>query len=88
MAYQKLQASKAAPVTPSDTVNIPNPSVPDEIANEGNVLYVGTGGDLTVTTVSGDKITFVNIQGGSFLPIQVIKVWATGTTSSDIIALW
>jgi hypothetical protein len=51
-------------------------------------LYVGTGGDLVVTTASGDKTTFVNIQDGSFLPIQVVKVWATGTTADDIIALW
>lgn len=88
MAYQKLQASKAVDVTPSDTLNIPNPSTSDGIKNPGNVLYVGTGGDLVVTTVGGDKITFVNIQDGSFLPIQVVKVWATGTTADDIIALW
>jgi hypothetical protein len=88
MAYQKLQASKAAPVTPSDTVNIPNPSVPDESPNEGNVLYVGFGGDLKVTTVSGDDITFYNIQDSTFFPVQVVRVWATGTTAQDIIALW
>ena len=88
MAYQKLQARQAVGVTPSDANNIPNPTSPDGVPNEGNVLYVGTGGDLTVTTVSGDKATFVNIQGGSFLPIQIIKVWATGTTANDIIALW
>ena len=88
MAYQKLQASKAVEVTPNDAANIPNTGSPDGIPNAGNVLYVGTGGDLVVTTVSGDKATFVNIQGGTFLPIQVVRVWATGTTAADIIALW
>ena len=88
MAYQKLQARKAVEVTPSDTLDIPNPSSPDGIKNLGNVLYVGTGGDLVVTTAAEDKVTFVNIQGGSFLPIQVVKVWATGTTAANIIALW
>lgn len=88
MAYQKLQATKAVEVTPNDAVNIPNPTSPDGVANAGNVLYVGTGGDLVVTTVAGDKVTFVNIQGGTFLPIQVVKVWATGTTAANIIALW
>lgn len=87
MAYQKLQASKAVDVTPSDTLNIPSSS-PDGVPNAGNVLYVGTGGDLKVTTVAGDDVTFVNIQGGSFLPIQVVKVWNTGTTADDILALW
>ena len=88
MAYQKLQASRAAAVVPNDTVNIPNPSSPDGIANNGNVLYVGTGGNLKVTTAAGDDVTFVNVQGGAFLPIQVVRVWATGTTASNILALW
>lgn len=88
MAYQKLQATKAVDVTPSDTLNIPNPTSPDGVPNAGNVLYVGTGGDLKVTTVAGDDVTFVNIQGGAFLPIQVVKVWSTGTTADDILALW
>lgn len=87
MAYQKLQASRAVAVTPSDTALIPNPGGPDR-NNAGCVLYVGTGGDLVVTTVAGDKVTFVNTQGGTFLPIQVVKVWSTGTTAANIIALW
>ena len=39
MAYQKLQAGRAAVVTKSDTVNIPDPSGG---VNNGCVLYVGT----------------------------------------------
>ena len=88
MAYQKLQASKAVAVVPSDTVNIPNPSSPDGIANNGNVLYVGAAGNLRVMTVAGDDVTFSNVQVGTFLPIQVVRVFATGTTADDIIALW
>ena len=88
MAYQKLQATKAVDVTPSDTLNIPNPTSPDGVPNAGNVLYVGTGGNLKVTTVAGDEVVFANIQGGTFLPIQVVRVWATGTTAANIIALW
>ena len=47
MAYQKLQQSRAAVVTKSDTENIPNPG---NGAVEGCVLYVGTGGILRVLT--------------------------------------
>ena len=50
------------------------------------VLYVGTGGDLVVTTAGGDFVNFVGIAAGTFLPVQVIKVNAA--TAADIIALW
>jgi hypothetical protein len=62
MAYQKLQAGKAAAVTPSDTVDIPFPGSGDD-ANAGCVLYVGVAGDLKVRTVAGDDVVFVGMQG-------------------------
>lgn len=88
MAYQKLQGRSAVAVTPSDTLNIPSPSTEDGSGNNGCVLYVGGTGDLKVTTVGGNDVIFVNIQGGSFLPIQVVKVFATGTTATSIVAIW
>lgn len=85
MAYQKLQANRAVSVTPSNTVNI---SEGTEAPESGSVLYIGTGGDLKVLTVGNDEITFTNIQDGSFLPVQVLRVFSTGTTATNIIALW
>ena len=54
----------------------------------GAVLYIGTAGSLRVTTIAGDDITFVGINTGAFFPVQVKKVWLTGTSSGNIIALW
>jgi|TARA_R110000751_G_scaffold71929_2_gene145954 hypothetical protein len=88
MAYQKLQASRAAAVVPNDTTDIPNPANASGLGNNGNVLYVGAAGNLRVMTVAGDDVTFSNVQVGTFLPIQVVRVFATGTTADDIIALW
>lgn len=55
---------------------------------DGAVLYIGTTGTLKVTTVAGDDVTFTGVLSGSFFPVQVRKVWSTGTTASNIIALW
>jgi hypothetical protein len=85
MSYQKLQAGRAAAVTPSDTVNIPAVTGG---TNNGCVLYVGGDGDLKVTTIGGDDVTFVGVLAGTFLPVQVLRVWSTGTTATDIVALW
>ena len=52
------------------------------------VLYVGGAGNLRVTTTGGDTVVFNNIQAGTFFPVHVDKVWLTGTTATNIIALW
>ena len=88
MAYQKLQTSRAAAVVPSDTVNIPSVSSQDGRGNNGCVLYVGVGGNLRVLTAGGDDVTFTGIQNGEFLPVNVVRVFATGTSATGIIALW
>jgi len=55
---------------------------------EACVLYVGTGGNLRVLTASGQDVTFANTVGGTFLPVQVLKVFSTGTAASNLVALW
>lgn len=56
--------------------------------NEGCVLYIGTGGNLRVMTAGGDDVVFSNVLGGTTLPVQVIRVYATNTTASNIVAMW
>ena len=95
MANLKLQTSVAAVVTKSDTVNIPYPG--DSTAPPNNsawpcVLYVGTGGNLKVKTAGGNDVILYNVANGTFIPIQVVRVYATtgvaGTIASNILALW
>lgn len=74
-------ALSAASVTPSDTADLPNFS---------RMLYVGVGGadkDVRVTTLNGHDVTFTNVPTG-ILPVQAVKVWDTGTTAEEILALW
>lgn len=55
---------------------------------EGCVLYIGTGGSLRVLTVAGQDVLFTGVLGGTFLPVQVLKVFSTNTTASNLVALW
>jgi len=55
--------------------------------NEGCILYVGGTGDVVVETVAGNEVTFTGVQGGTFMPVQVLKVKTTGT-ATNIIAMW
>ena len=51
------------------------------------VLYVGGGGEITVTTAGGDVVNFVGIATGTFLPVQAIKVHPI-SSATNIVALW
>lgn len=56
--------------------------------NKAAVLYVGVSGDLRVEMAySGKTLTFIGAANG-YHPIQVNKVFSTGTTADSIIALW
>lgn len=68
----------ATAITPSDTVNLPSPSV----------VYVGGAGTVKVTTAQGDDVTFVGVNSGSVIPVQVIRVWASGLTASSLVRVY
>lgn len=90
MANLKLQTSRAAVVTPNDTINIPyvgDLTAAPNAAQWPCVLYVGTGGTLHILTAEGDDVSLVNVPDGTFIPIQVIRVF-TDSTAADILALW
>ncbi len=52
---------------------------------ECRALYVGTGGDATIT-VNGNAVLYKNLQGGMIVPLQATMV--TYVTASDIVALY
>ena len=70
-------AGAAAAITPHDTTHF--------APTRG--LYVGTGGDVKVTMLDGTAITFTAMTAGIVHPLQVVMVFSTGTTASNIVAL-
>ena len=60
------------------------------IGNQGCFLYVGGAGNVRVTTIGQDIVTFSGALAGKILPIQVLKVHsvASGTTATLLNALW
>jgi hypothetical protein len=83
------QAFNAEVVTPNDNADLTlSGGAIVEGSNNGACLYIGTGGDLQVTMLGGQVVVFTNIPSGTFMPIQVRRVWATNTTASDILSLY
>lgn len=77
----QLSVSTAVPITTAYKL------YRNDTPNIGCVLYVGAASDIKVTTAAGDVVTFKGVLAGSFIPVQVLRVWATGSPT-DIIALW
>ncbi len=77
MANISDPAPHAAAVTPSDVNDLPN---------SADALYVGGTGDLKATLIGGDVVTFAALPVG-WHPIRVRKVWSTGTTATNIVAV-
>lgn len=90
MSAQKLQANRATPISPSNTKNIVPPWVNvdgDSLPEVGCLLYIGGAGNVRVLTTGNDDVTFTAVAAG-FFPVQVIRVFSTGTTATNIIGLW
>lgn len=58
-----------------------------DLAHPVRSLYVGTAGNLRVTTVNGQDVTFVGVLAGTIIPVSVKRVWLTNTTANNIVGL-
>ena len=70
-----------------DTAQDVTPHDSNDLANEPfYAVWVGTGGNLRVDMCSGTgTVTLNNVASGQLLPIMVERIYATGTTASNII---
>lgn len=70
--------TSALAATPSDTTVL--------VPTAG--LYVGGAGNLTVVMAGdGGTVLFTAVPAGSFLPVSVTKIKATGTAATAIVIL-
>jgi hypothetical protein len=51
-------------------------------------VYVGGQGNLAVMMFDGSIIMLAGVVAGTLLPIRVLKVFATGTTASNLVGLY
>lgn len=67
-------------------------SVTPHDTNELNAIcrgiYVGGAGNVTIVTPSGDTLTFTAVPVGTILPVYARIIKATGTTATNLLALW
>ncbi|MBY3493871.1 MULTISPECIES: spike base protein, RCAP_Rcc01079 family [Rhizobium] len=69
----------ALAITPDDDNDLP--IIP-------SMMWLGTPGDVRITAVNGETVTFKNANLLPFLFSRAKRIHATGTTASDIILCW
>ena len=72
------QASSALAVTPSDSV---------DLANAPKALYIGVTGDITMRLANDTASVLFKAVPVGVLPVRPLRVYATGTTATNILAL-
>ena len=77
MLPSTTSATDAFTITPSDGT---------QLQTHVRSIYVGTGGNITVTMPSGD-VQFPNVPDGAILPVQTSWVKATGTTATNLVGM-
>ena len=53
-----------------------------------DAIWTGTGGDIVGVTKQGLQVDFLNVPANTILPVSFLKVLETGTTTSDMVALF
>lgn len=75
-----VSAHRASTITPSNTTVFEQPT---------RAIYVGGGGNITVDmTDGGTSVLFVALLAGVIYPLQVTRVYSSGTTATNLVALY
>ena len=83
--FENFETGLTSPVENSLAVT---PNDGTDLSTTTRALWVGVAGDINIDTKGGGTVTLKNVAAGSLLPFRVSRVWATGTTATDIVALW
>lgn len=60
----------------------------NELATYSRWIFVGGTGAMKVTCVDGSVATFTGIPAGAILPVAAKLVWSTGTTATNMTAIY
>lgn len=69
----------ATEVTPSDT---------EDLTEICRGIWVGGQGNIKMDMADGDTVTFIGAAAGVVHPLQARRIYATGSTATNIIVLY
>jgi hypothetical protein len=74
-------AYNLASITPNDSTDLPQGTC--------TAIWVGNGGDIAIRChPMGSAVTLLNVPGGYQLNVEAERVMATGTTATNLVAMY
>lgn len=59
----------------------------DDFITKTRGIYISASANLHVIMAGGEEVTFIGLAGGVVHPLQIIKVFSTGTNAGGIIGI-
>ncbi len=85
-AYQYSSDTVASPGTRAVAITPHNTNALTDIPK---ALYVGVGGDITMRGLNGAAdVLWKNVQSGQIIPFRAQFIRSTGTTATNIVAIY
>lgn len=82
--FKSYTASLRDPIVSADDVNANDAA---DLPTVSRALFIGGTGDVRVTLLGGDVVTFRSMANG-WHPIRASRIWQTGTTATNIVACY
>ena len=73
---------------PEDAADITPGDAGTELSHVTRALYVGVAGDIALLMQGGATVVLRGVPSGSFLPLRVRQVLASGTSADGIVGFW
>ncbi len=83
--YKNMVGGLESPARNADTIS---PDDATDIAFTTRSLYIGGSGDVAVRMAGETSTVIFRSVPTGVLPVRVDRVLTTGTTATDIVALW
>lgn len=50
-------------------------------------FYTGSGGNIKVTTIKNQDVTFASAAAGVVMTVAILRVWSTGTVATGVLGM-
>ncbi|MEO1140262.1 MAG: hypothetical protein AAFW87_12485 [Pseudomonadota bacterium] len=84
-AFKNMATTLTGPIRGIDAVTMPSDT--QDLSTVTRALNVSQSGFVQVTTVDG-YVGRIFVAAGIAFPVRATRIWATGTTAQDIVALF